>query len=115
MSFDSTHRLTDLAKKSKHILPPSSPTTFFYRLKIHLKGEITRANSQYTASTIITKPKLKHSSAGWWQGRPSTPAEAEASRSFEFEASLVYRVSSRTGRGIHRNPFSKNQNKQTHK
>jgi hypothetical protein len=29
----------------------------------------------------------------------------------EFEASLVYRVSSRTARAIQRNPVSKNQNK----
>jgi hypothetical protein len=36
----------------------------------------------------------------------------------EFEASLVYRVSSRTARTIQRNPVSKNQkqiNKQTNK
>jgi hypothetical protein len=32
---------------------------------------------------------------------------------FEFEASLVYRVSSRTARALQRNPFSKKQtNKQ---
>ena len=30
---------------------------------------------------------------------------------FEFEASLVYRVSSRTARAIQRNPVSKNKNK----
>jgi hypothetical protein len=30
----------------------------------------------------------------------------------EFEASLVYKVSSRTGRAIQRNPVSKNKNKQ---
>jgi hypothetical protein len=33
----------------------------------------------------------------------------------EFEASLVYRVSSRTAMAIQRNPVSKNQNKQTSK
>jgi hypothetical protein len=33
----------------------------------------------------------------------------------EFEASLVYKVSSRTARAIQRNPVSKNQNKQTNK
>jgi fructose-bisphosphate aldolase class 1 len=33
----------------------------------------------------------------------------------EFEASVVYRVSSRTARAIQRNPLSKNQNKQTNK
>ena len=33
----------------------------------------------------------------------------------EFEASLVYRVSSRTARAIQRNPVSKKTNKQTKK
>ena len=33
----------------------------------------------------------------------------------EFEASLVYRVSSRTARAIQRNPVSKKTNKQTNK
>jgi hypothetical protein len=35
--------------------------------------------------------------------------EAEAGRISEFEASLVYKVSSRTARAIQRNPVSKNQ------
>jgi hypothetical protein len=39
---------------------------------------------------------------------PST-GEAEAGRISEFEASLVYKVSSRTARAIQRNPVSKNQ------
>jgi hypothetical protein len=33
----------------------------------------------------------------------------------EFEASLVYKVSSRTARTIHRNPISKNQKKKKKK
>jgi hypothetical protein len=33
----------------------------------------------------------------------------------EFEASLVYKVSSRTARAIQRNPVLKKQNKQTNK
>jgi hypothetical protein len=47
---------------------------------------------------------------------PST-REAEAGGSLEFEASLVYKVSSRTARAIQRNPVSKNKqtNKQTNK
>jgi hypothetical protein len=45
---------------------------------------------------------------------PST-WEAEAGRFFEFEASLVYRVSSRTARAIQRNPVSKKTKKQTNK
>jgi hypothetical protein len=41
---------------------------------------------------------------------PST-REAEAGGFLEFEASLVYKVSSRTARAIQRNPVSKNQKK----
>jgi hypothetical protein len=41
---------------------------------------------------------------------PST-REAEAGGISEFEASLVYRVSSSTARDVQRNPVSKNQEK----
>jgi hypothetical protein len=40
---------------------------------------------------------------------PST-REAEAGRSLEFKASLVYRVSFRTAKATQRNPVSKNKN-----
>jgi hypothetical protein len=40
---------------------------------------------------------------------PST-GEAEAGRFLSFEASLVYKVNSRTARATQRNPISKNQN-----
>jgi hypothetical protein len=40
---------------------------------------------------------------------PST-WEAEAGRFLSFEASLAYKVSSRTARAIQRNPVSKKQN-----
>jgi hypothetical protein len=48
---------------------------------------------------------------------PSTrEAEAEARRISEFEASLVYKVNSRTARAIQRNPVSKTkQNKKNKK
>lgn len=52
MPFYSTHRLTDLSKKSKYILPCSDPTSIFYRLRLHLKGQITQPNGKYTFSTI---------------------------------------------------------------
>ena len=39
--------------------------------------------------------------------------EAEAGKFLEFEASLVYRASSRTARATQRNPVSKNQKKKT--
>jgi hypothetical protein len=47
---------------------------------------------------------------------PSTQEADRGRRISEFEASLVYRVSSRTARATQRNPVSKNQNqKQTKK
>jgi hypothetical protein len=45
---------------------------------------------------------------------PST-REAEAGGFLKFEASLVYRVSSRTARAMQRNPVSKKTNKQQKK
>jgi hypothetical protein len=44
----------------------------------------------------------------WWR-TPLIPGRG--SRISEFEASLVYKVSSRTARAIQRNPVSKKQNK----
>jgi hypothetical protein len=43
---------------------------------------------------------------------PSTQ-EAEAGRFLEFEASLVYKVSSKTARAIQRNPVLKNKKQKT--
>jgi hypothetical protein len=42
---------------------------------------------------------------------PST-WEAEAGESFEFEASLIYRASSRTARAIKKNPVLRHQRKE---
>jgi hypothetical protein len=47
----------------------------------------------------------------WWR-TPLIPALGRQ-RQAEFEASLVYRVSSRTARAIQRNPVSKNKTKTT--
>jgi hypothetical protein len=48
----------------------------------------------------------------WWH-TPLIPAHlgGRGRRISEFEASLVYKVSSRTARAIYRNPVSKNKNK----
>jgi hypothetical protein len=47
---------------------------------------------------------------------PLIPALGRLRQIFEFEASLVYKVSSRTARSIQRNPVSNKQtNKQTNK
>ena len=52
----------------------------------------------------------------WWH-TPLIPALGRPRQAdlCEFEASLVYRVSSRTARDTQRNPVSKNQNKETKK
>jgi hypothetical protein len=64
------------------------------------------------------KKKKKHFKPGMVAHafNPST-REAEAGGFLEFEASLIYKVSSRTARAIQRNPVSKNKqtNKQTNK
>jgi hypothetical protein len=56
------------------------------------------------------------SSRAWWH-TPLIPALRRQRQGIsEFEASLVYKVSSRTVRAIQRNPVSKNKtNKQTNK
>jgi hypothetical protein len=53
--------------------------------------------------------KNKHSSRAWWH-TPLIPAFWRQRQAIsEFEASLVYKVSSRTARATQRNPVSKNQ------
>jgi hypothetical protein len=49
--------------------------------------------------------------AGQWWHPPLIPALGRGRRISEFEACLVYRVSSRTARVIQRNPVSKKQKK----
>jgi hypothetical protein len=69
----------------------------------------------------VTKETKKQATAGQWWRTPLIPALRRQSsggrgrRISEFEASLVYRVSSRTARATQRNPVSKNKNKQTNK
>jgi hypothetical protein len=54
---------------------------------------------------------IKSRAVGVYTFNPST-WEAEAGRQIsEFEASLVYKVSSRTASATQRNPVSKNKNK----
>jgi hypothetical protein len=58
------------------------------------------------------KTNKQTNSRAWWR-KPFIPALGRQ-RQAEFEASLVYKVSSRTARATQKNPVSKNQtNKQT--
>ena len=52
---------------------------------------------------------------GWGQTWWLTPLIPALRRLSEFEASLVYRVNSRTARATQRNPVSKNKNKNKNK
>jgi hypothetical protein len=55
--------------------------------------------------------KKKFKDKQWWP-MPLIPALGDKGRQiYEFVASLVYKVSSRTARAIQRNPVSKNQKK----
>jgi hypothetical protein len=69
-------------------------------------------NSYFTLLFLSTK--AFDLSRAWWR-MPLTTAlgggGGRGSRISEFEASLVYRVSSRTARAAQRNPASKNQKK----
>jgi hypothetical protein len=50
--------------------------------------------------------------AGWWWHTPVIPALGRQRKAdSEFKASLVYKVSSRTGRATQRHPVSKNKTK----
>jgi hypothetical protein len=66
-----------------------------------------------TLFSILDKIQIK--GRAWWH-TPLVPALGGRGRQIsQFEASLAYKVSSRTARAIQRNPVSKNQNKQTNK
>ena len=54
---------------------------------------------------------------GWWWSTPLIPALRNQRQEVlcEFEANLVFRVSSRTGRATKRNPVWKNQTKPNQK
>lgn len=71
------HILTDLSKKSKHILPCSDPTSIFYRLRLHCKGWITQPNGKYTFLTIHQPILWLDSFSFLW---PSWPHSDEWSR-----------------------------------
>jgi hypothetical protein len=74
----------------------------------------------YCRSKINSKEMVKNAKLSWavvvQDFNPSTWSGGRGRQISEFEASLVYRVSSRSARATQRNPVSKNKtNKQTNK
>jgi hypothetical protein len=69
---------------------------------------------KFIAIRYLHKEMRKFSARRWWR-TPLIPAlenlGGRGRRISEFEASLVYKVSSRTARATRRNPVSKNQKK----
>jgi len=68
-----------------------------------------RANLGYTVRLLIIKKKEEMPCSGGTFNPPTL--EAEAGRSLEFKASLVYRVISSSARAIRRNLTQKTLNK----
>jgi hypothetical protein len=56
--------------------------------------------------------KATHKRKEWWH-TPLIPALGRQADFYDFEANLVYRVSSRTARATQRNPVSNNNNNNT--
>jgi hypothetical protein len=90
-----------------------------YQVEIFINGHFWRLAKQYVdQDATCTFKRTIH--AGQWWCTPLNPSTLGLSNTLrrnsqwisEFEASLVYKVSSRTARAIQRNPISKKQ-KQT--
>jgi hypothetical protein len=82
-------------------------------LHLHLKSTRRRCGSFQAARVRVLKTMPTSQAVVAYAFNPST-WEAEAGRFLSFEASLVYRVSSRTARAAQRNPVSENKNKKDH-
>jgi hypothetical protein len=78
-----------------------------------VSSRTARAIQRNPVSKKTKQNKTKQNKTKRWAVMaPLIPALGRQRRSIsEFEASLVYRVSSRTARAIQRNPVSKKQNK----
>jgi hypothetical protein len=77
-------------------------------------SSVSRNTQRVYASSLVLAGSLELLAQSQGSGKPlsSSPALALRGRWIsEFEASLVYRVSSRTARATQRNPILKNKNK----
>jgi hypothetical protein len=85
----------------------------FQRSRVRFPAPTQRLTTIYNSSSrddTLFYPSRTPNSRPWWR-TPLIPALGRQRQVIsEFEASLVYRVSSRTARATQRNPVSKNQN-----
>jgi hypothetical protein len=80
------------------------------RLTVHNTGDVLNAAKSPFKKCKSEPGVVAHAfNASTWE------AEAGVGVGSEFEASLVYKVSSRTARATQRNPVSKNKNKNKNK
>jgi hypothetical protein len=82
-----------------------------------LSGRRREEECHRTSSCLHPDQNRLHNPRFSWEEHLHKPQHlgGRGRRISGFEASLVYRVSSRTARATQRNPVSKNQNKQTNK
>jgi hypothetical protein len=72
----------------------------------------TNTHTQLKNLSLYLKKKKKNKAGRWWPTPLITALGRQRQAISEFEASLVYKVSSRTARATQRNPVSKNKTKQ---
>ena len=111
-----SNRATSPAPKKRLVKTPSgqshSPTQHLSKIKIYAQGCILLSKVTLCLSAVpfeVSPPFKECEAAGRWWRTPLMPALGRQRQAdlCEFQASLVYRVSSRTGsKATERNPVS---------